>query len=187
MVSFFPNCFSRQKTLHQHQLPPIIPSFFCLAFQGEGALVLATTLYLEATLIIVRSRTAHETKVKAKLIAGAPTPPCRHFPPFLPRIIQKIHGRRFWRSGSLTEAVPVGPGCRRRRRRRPQRQYGKTCRNNSGGPATTAAAGRPRGKPNLFQNCVRCCRQAANLAVRPQDIPLLTTESWLRGVCANHQ
>ena len=100
ILSFFPDCSSHQKTLHQRQLPPIIPSFFRLAFQGEGALVLATTLYLEATLIIVRSRTAHETKVKAKLIAGAPTPPCRHFSPFLPRIIQKIHGRRFWRSGS---------------------------------------------------------------------------------------
>ena len=69
---FFPDCSSHQKTLHQRQLPPIIPSFFRLAFQGEaGALVLATTLYLEATLIIVRSRTAHETKVKAKLIARA--------------------------------------------------------------------------------------------------------------------
>ena len=46
ILSFFPDCSSHQKTLHQRQLPPIIPSFFRLAFQGEaGALVLATTLY----------------------------------------------------------------------------------------------------------------------------------------------
>ena len=138
MVSFFPNCFSRQKTLHQHQLPPIIPSFFRLAFQGEGALVLATTLYLEATLIIVvRSRTtAHETKVKAKLIARARVHHPHHHAGTFPLSYQESFRKSMaaaFGDRALTEAVPVGPGCRRRR---PQQQYGKTCRNNSGRPTT---------------------------------------------------
>ena len=191
---FFPTALAIRKPCISVSFLQLFPPFSAwLSRERPGHLYLRQPFTLEATLIIVvRSRTtAHETKVKAKLIARARVHHPHHHAGTFPLSYQESFrksmaaafgdralSRKLSLSAPAVAAAVLSSSTERLAAIIP------------GGQQPRAAAGRPRGKPNLPHKCVRrrCRHQAAtNLAVRPQDIPLLTTESWLRGVCTNHQ